>query len=325
MMASDPNASYLNTAQKFHKQRNGWNFAVKTGTTNDNYDGLMASWSAQYAVVSWVGHHTRQKALTTSMETLTTPITKGWMEAAHANLKPENWVAPTGIKTMPAYIVRNKVSRLSEVVPSPSTDLFPSWYQQKSGSSSAQTTDKVSGRVATSCTPELARQTLGNSNANSWNVDQWAGGSASSGSGTTTASSTATDNIHNCSDAPPSITLYAPQTCEADDGGCTITATVAQGTHALTDPSRAQFPGTVNFTVNGQNVKSSQVSESPSTVSFTYVPTSSGEITITAQVIDSVLYQATDKATLTATAASPTADNTNDIFPNRRGRSGNND
>ena len=300
MMASDPNASYLNSSLKFHTQKNGWHFAIKTGTTNDNYDGLMTSWSTQYAAVTWVGYHTRQKALTGgAMESLTGPVTKGWMEAAHANLKPENWVAPSGIKTLPAFVVRNKVSNLSEVVPSPSTDLFPSWYTPKGGNTT-QTTDRVSGRVATSCTPELARQTLGNSNANTWNVDKWAGGSAtnSSDSSNNKPASTATDNIHNCSDTPPTITVTAPPSCSADDGGCTVTATVAEGTHALTDPSRSQFPGTVNFLVNGQVVKTANVSDSPSTVSFTYVPTDNGSVVMTATVIDSVLYQATDQATI---------------------------
>ena len=319
MMASDPNASYMNASAKFHTQRNGWNFAIKTGTTNNNFDGLMTSWSTQYAAVSWIGYHTRQKPIEgTAMENLTGPINRGWMESAHANLKAENWVAPTGLKTLPAFVVRNKVSRLGEVVPSSSTDLFPSWYQPRGGSTS-QTTDKVSGRVATSCTPELARQTLGNSNANTWNVDQWAGGGANNNGGSsTTAAATATDNIHNCSDVPPSITVTAPPTCEADSGGCSITATVAQGTHALTDPTRAQFPGTVNFTINGQNVKTAQVSESPSTVTFTYMPTTSGEITVTVQVIDSVLYQASDRATLTAKATSPNPVSPTGALPNSR-------
>ncbi len=126
MMASDPNASYLPTSYKFHNQKNGWHFAVKTGTTNDNFDGLMASWSTQYAVASWVGYHTRQKAITgTSMEILTSPITRGWMEAAHANLKPENWTAPTGVKNLPAFVVRNKLSSLGEIVPSPSNRPLP--------------------------------------------------------------------------------------------------------------------------------------------------------------------------------------------------------
>jgi membrane peptidoglycan carboxypeptidase len=307
-MASDPNASYLNANQKQHRQKNGWKFAIKTGTTNDNYDGLMASWSTQYAVVTWVGYHTRQKALTgTAMENMTGPVTLGWMQAAHADLKAESWVAPTGIKSLPAFVVRNKVSRLSEIVPSPTNDLFPSWYTAKGGSTQ-QTTDRVSGRVATSCTPELARQTFGNSNANTWNVDKWSGGSATASSNSSTSTSsnaTATDNVHNCNDSQPSVTITAPASCSADSGGCTVTATVAQGTFPLSDDTRSQFPGTVNFLVGNNIVKSFTVSESPSTVSFTYVPTESGEVTLTAQIIDSVLYSATDKATITAEGATP--------------------
>lgn len=298
-MMADPNASYLPASYKFHRQKNGWNFAIKTGTTNDNYDGLMATWSTQYAAISWIGHHTRQQEIKgTSMEVLTSPIARGWMEAAHANLKAENWTAPNGIKKLPAFVVRNKVSSLGEVVPSQSTDLFPSWYQPKSAGSGSQTTDKVSNKIATSCTPTLAKQTFGNSNVNLWNVDQWAGG----GNNTGNTSSTATDDVHKCSDAPPSITVTAPASCDAEDGGCTVTATVTQGTHPLTSQRYAQFPGTVNFTIDGQVIKTFNVNESPSTVSFNYMPTSSGNITITAQVIDSVLYQATDTASIGVTA-----------------------
>lgn len=303
-MASDPSASYLNPSYKFQHQKNGWNFAVKTGTTNDNFDGLMTSWSTRYAVAAWVGYHTRNKAMTGgAMETMTEPITRGWMEAAHANLKPVAWTAPTGIKTLPAFVVRNHVG-VGSIEPSPTTDLFPSWYSPKGGTTT-QTTDKVSGRVATSCTPDLARQTYGNSNANTWNVDKWAGGNANSSSTSTSTTSTATDNVHNCNDSPPTITLTAPPSCNADDGGCTLTATVAQGTFPLSDDSRSQFPGTVNFMVNGTVVKTITVSDSPSTVTYTYVPTDSGSVTVSAQVIDSVLYQATDKATVNAQGATP--------------------
>ena len=70
-MASDPNASDLagscsattgtklsQGGYKFQRD-NGWDFAVKTGTNNDGFEGLMASWSTKYAVISWVGNHTR--------------------------------------------------------------------------------------------------------------------------------------------------------------------------------------------------------------------------------------------------------------------------
>ncbi len=301
-MASDPNASYLPTSYKFQNQKNGWKFAVKTGTTNDGYDGLMTSWSTKYAVVSWVGNHTRHVTLRSSMETLTSPLTRGWMEAAHADIKPVAWTKPASVKTLPAFTVRNKVSRLGEVIPSPSTDLFPGWYAPKSTASTTQTTDKVTGKIATSCTPELAKQTLSNSNANSWNVDIWNGGTTSNTSNATPASK-ATDDVHSCNDTPPSITVTAPAICPEE--GCSITATVTQGTHALTDPDYPSFPGTVNFTINGQVVHTESVSDSPSSVKFTYVPTDSGDIAITAQVIDSVLYQATDSANFTKQVADP--------------------
>lgn len=312
-MMADANASYLPASFKFQNQKNGWKFAVKTGTTNDGYDGLMASWSSKYAVVSWVGHHTRRVELKSSMETLTSPLTRGWMEAAHADLKPVAWEKPPTLKTMPAFIVRSKVSRLGEVVPSSATDLFPSTYQPKSSASTTQVTDRVSNKVATSCTPELARQNLSNSNASTWNVDLWNGGSTSPTNTASTASK-ATDDIHSCNDSPPSVTITAPATCDADEGGCTITATATQGTHLLSDPARAQHGGTVNFIVNGQTVKTSNAADSPSTVSFTYVPTANGPISITAQVIDSVLYQAKDTANFTGavaealTVTSPTND-----------------
>jgi membrane peptidoglycan carboxypeptidase len=318
-MASDPNASYLpgsctsttcttlaHGGYKFQRD-NGSTFAVKTGTTNDGFDGLMTSWSSKYAVVSWVGNHQRNKDLSAAsgaaMETLTEPLTRGMMEAAEVGKPPATWTAPADVKTAPAFVVRNHI-HYGDIEPSPSNDLFPSWYVGKSTTSTSQTIDKVSGNIATNCTPALARTTSTNSNVATWNVDLWNGGSPNTTS-TATTTTTKTDDVHSCNDTPPSITVTAPATCDADEGGCTITATATQGTHALTDPAYSQFPGTVNFTINGQIVKTASVSDSPSTVSFTYLPTTSGNITVTAQVIDSVLYQATDTATFTATVANP--------------------
>ena len=307
-MASDPNASYLPASFKFQNQKNGWKFAVKTGTTNDGYDGLMTSWSPKYAVVSWVGHHTRHVELKSSMEVLTSPLTRGWMEAAHADLKPVAWAKPAAIKTLPAFIVRSKVSRLGEVVPSPSNDLFPSWYATKSNASTSQINDKVSGKIATSCTPELAKDTQFNSNASGWNVDLWNGGTTSSASPTTQANK-ATDDVHSCNDTPPTITVTPPRSCDAtnleDPRGCPITATVTAGTHPFNDPDHAAFPGTINFLLDGQVIHSEAVNDSPSTITYYFIPTESKDISVTVQVIDSVLYQATDKANFTARVADP--------------------
>ncbi len=303
-MLSDPNATYLPSSYKFQHD-NGWNFAVKTGTTNDNFDGLMTSWSTQYAVVSWVGYHTRNKAMAGgAMEIMTEPITRGLMEAAHASLKPINWVQPATVKVAAAYVIHSHVG-IGSVEPSPSTDVYPNWYQAKTGNTS-QVIDKVSGLTATSCTPDAAKSTEGNSNTNAFSVDQFINGTLNKNANASSTSAGATDNVHNCGDSPPTITLTVPDTCDATDNGgqgCAITATVTQGTHALTDPQYASYPGTVTFTLNGQVIKTSSVSDSPSTVSFFYAPTSNGTGNLSASVTDSVLYSGTDSANFTLAAA----------------------
>lgn len=331
-MASDPNASYLpgscsattctslsRGGYKFQRD-NGWRFAVKTGTTNDGFDGLMASWSTQYAVVSWVGNHMRNIDLTAarhaSMEQLTEPLTRGMMEAAHANMKPVNWTAPAGIKTLPAFVITKHI-HYGDVEPSPSTDLYPSWYTAKTNTNTSQVIDKVSGKIATSCTPDAAKETQGNGNGNAFSVDIFVTGS-------TTTSSTATDDVHNCNDAKPSVTLTAPASCTVGSV-CTFTVTVSQGTHPL---SSDKFPGTVTLYVDGNKIGAQNVSNSPTTATFTYTPTGAEAATIKVEAVDSVLYTGTNEATTSFTAAtatqtnSPVTTNTNNNVRLTQRRSG---
>ncbi len=316
-MASDPRASYLPGncnnytcygGYKFQRY-NGWNFAVKTGTTNNGFDGLMTSWSTKYAVVSWVGNHTRNVELNTSMEYLTEPLTRNMMEYAHKDLKASNWTQPKDIKVASAFIVRNHI-HFGDQEPSPSTDLYPSWYVGggSSGKNTSATIDKVSGKLATSCTPSAAKEYVYNANVASWNVDIFKGGVANIGHGGSNSKSTnsasASDDIHNCNDSPPTVTVNGGNaiTCQTT---CTITATVTQGTHQLNDPQYAQYPGTMTFSLNGHAIKTQRVASSPSTVSFTYTPTSSGNGTLSVTVTDSVLYSGSSSVPI-AYATAPT-------------------
>lgn len=277
---ADPKASYLRTDRKFHDYK-GWKFAIKTGTTNDNKDGLMISYSTQYAVAVWVGEHRRQVEMKGSMEDMTQPIVQGWMRGAHDPIKPVNWTKPGNVKMVPAYVIRKKVSRLAESIPSPGTDLAPSWYKEPTGagSGSSQVIDKVSGLLATGCTPEGAKETQSGGNDNIFSVDTF----MKKG---TTPTTTEQDNVHNCSDAKPQLTLTAPASCIAS---CAFTVTVTQGTHALNSD---KFPGVVDLYINGQKVQSQNVATSPSTVTFTYTPTAIGNASVEARVTDSVLYTA---------------------------------
>jgi membrane peptidoglycan carboxypeptidase len=275
---SDPKASYLRPDRKFHNYK-GWKFAIKTGTTNDAKDGLMASFSTQYAAVTWVGHHDRHE-MSGAMENMTQPIIQGWMQGAHDPIKPVNWTSPSDIKTLPAYIVRNKISAQYEVVPSPANDLYPSWYKQPTAQgSSSETIDKVSNKTATSCTPDLAKETQGGGNDNAFSVDIFVN-KHSTGSSPTAGQ----DDIHNCSDAKPEISMSAPDTCT---NTCAITVTATQGTHPI---SSERFPGQVELYINGQRIEAKPATTSPTTVTFIYVPTASGPGSVEARIIDSVLY-----------------------------------
>jgi membrane peptidoglycan carboxypeptidase len=281
---SDPNASYLRKDRKYHRYK-GWNFAIKTGTTNDAKDGLMMSYSTQYAAGVWVGYHNRQKEMTGAMENMTQPILRGWMQTAHDNIKPVNWTKPSDVQTLPAYIVRSKLSNLGEVIPSPSTDLYPAWYKQSNkDSSSKKTIDKVSGKLATSCTPDMAKEEQSGANDNVFSADIFVG--------TNSSNTTAQDDVHKCDDVKPQVTLTVPANC---NGSCTITATVTQGTHAI---SGDRFFGTVELYINGNKVQTQAVSTSPASAYFTYTPTSAGTVTVEAKVIDSVLYSGSDSATM---------------------------
>jgi membrane peptidoglycan carboxypeptidase len=302
-MLDDPRATYLQPYQKFQNY-DGWNIAVKTGTENQEYNGVMTAWSTQYAVIGFAGYHTLDKPLEEGhFEDITEPITRTWMEQALTALhtKAVNWIEPANVKSIPGFIQRVSTGYGAEV-PGPTDDLYPSFYTGKnSGSGSVETIDKVSGLKATTCTPASAKETIGGYDDNSYSIDifypKMTTTSALEG-GTSATASTATDNIHSCNDSPPTITLTSPTTCTTS---CVITATVTQGTHPLTSSQYPNYPGTVNFLLNGKVINKQYVSSSPSTVSFTYTPPASGSGTLTATVTDSVLYEGSNSSHITYT------------------------
>lgn len=286
-MLSDPNASYFPAGRKPQRYKN-WKFAMKTGTTNDAKDGWMTGYSSKYSASVWVGYHTRRVEMRGTMESMTQPIWQGWMQAAHANLQAEDWQKPAGVKTAPAYVVRTHVG-IGSVEPSPANDIYPSWYQNtKKVSNAKKTIDKVSNKLATNCTPPRAKQEINETDAESFSGDQFHGGGA--------ANSSEQDDIHKCEDVKPTISL----SIEPNSDGFRLIATVNQGTHPL---SGDKFKGNVNFLVDGQVIPGgSYTVASPGTVVYEkYVPSFVGAKTITAEIIDSVLYDASTTGTVSGT------------------------
>ena len=275
---SDPNASYF--SRKLHRYKD-WKFSLKTGTTNDAKDGLLMGYSTNYAAGVWVGYHNRRVQMRGFMETMTQPIWNGFMTRVHDKIKAEERVRPKGVQTLPAYVVKTHVG-VGSVEPSPANDLYPSWYQKPSKTtSSKRTIDIVSNKLATDCTPDRAKKEVNDTEAENFSGDTFhaAGGDTSD-----------KDDIHKCDDVKPAISISgAPASCS---DSCTISVNISQGTHPL---SSATFPGTVNIIIDGQIVQAFNA-DTPGSRSLTFSYSGDGTNSVTAEIIDSVLYSGSSNA-----------------------------
>jgi len=270
-MMSDPKASYMST--KIHRYKNH-KFSVKTGTTNDSKDGWLMGFSTQYSAGVWVGHHTRRVIANAFMESMTQPIWRGFMQRVHDSLPPEERPIPVGIQTLPAFVVTSHVG-VGSVEPSPATDIFPSWYKKPTGSGNdKRIIDQVSGKLASECTPELAKKEIDDKDASNFSGDTFAN-----------STNEEKDDVHKCDDIKPTAdTLTALPT--GLPGQYTINAYVASGTHPW---SSDKFKGSVSFKINDQVVNTQEVT-SNGIYSFTYQAAAEGLQTIIVEPTDSALY-----------------------------------
>lgn len=286
-MISDPKASYFRNPkpQRFNSSKGEWKFGLKTGTTNEAKDGLMLGFSSKYAVGVWVGYHDHTRAMSGGMENMTLPIWQGWMKAAHQDTVPKDIAKPAGVQLLPAYIIQNHIGYGSEE-PSPSNDLFPSWYVNKNSTAGKkQVIDIISNKLSTECTPDLAKKTLDSAGANAFSGDTFVTGGS--------ANIDQKDDIHNCADNKPTVSISVGN---GTGNTYTISATVGQGTHDLTG-NEEKGAGKVNILIDGQVVQTFDISACASnTCTTNYTPTAGGDHSVTAQVIDSVLYDTTSSS-----------------------------
>jgi membrane peptidoglycan carboxypeptidase len=321
-MLSDHNASFMGPLLR---DTTGWNIAYKSGTQFEQYNGLVMAASTQYAVGMWVGcpdHCTQNPTCndgsagnpvylpcgsTQQMEYMTVPLVKSFMLSVLKSIPVSNWVAPAGIQTLPAYCQTRRLN--SDTPPSNCTnytDIYPSWYKQ-SQAAKGGTFDSVSGDLATSCTPALAKVTIGaSSNVSIYSIDPFYTVSLTGQQSTVDLYNSAkNDPVHLCSDSHPTVTLN-PQSAAATtpigatctSGTCTFDITVLQGTHPLTSSA---FPLQVDALVGGQSIPatcnnfnpSMDPNNSPNTAEdsdCTFSYSTSGTFSLTVQIIDSVLY-----------------------------------
>jgi membrane peptidoglycan carboxypeptidase len=276
-MMADPRASYM--SRKNHDYK-GWDFSLKTGTTNDNRDGWLMGFSTKYAAGVWVGHHTGQVEMSGFMETMTQPIWANFMQRAHDNIEPVARQRPTGIQELPAYVVRNHVG-VSSIEPSPATDLFPSWYVKPGGDTREKVTrDKVSGKIATECTPPLALEEVIQSDASAYSSDPFVDSGSATGD---------KDDVHKCEDVKPTVSLTA---IDNGDGSYTFKVSAGNGTHPI---SSDMFKGQLNLTIDGQAIPNGFIQiAGPGTYTVNYTSIYDTTKTVQVEITDSVLYTSLD-------------------------------
>ena len=303
----DPQVSYLmahilsdNRARSFVFGANnplqipGRTVAAKTGSTEQFNDAWTMGFSPDLVTGVWAGNNDN-KPMTSSAVSISAPIWNDYMRKALEDYpKDSNWTRPSGIKEVTLDPNTGQQSSRGR------TDLFPSWYKPETNSGvRTARVDRVSGKLATECTPEAAIQTVtaGQIKPEIPATDplyrNWAGPVASlaqrigyaSGGGVIP---TQNDDVHKCSDTKPTVQVSADGSSKLK-----ITANVSSGTHTA-NKLTIYFDDQV---ISTQNINGS------TNYSFDYTPTSSGSHTIRAVVTDTAMYSGSDETTITTEAA----------------------
>lgn len=278
---------------------------VKTGTTEHFNDAWTVGFTPDMTAGVWVGNN-NNAPMNDAAAAIAAPVWVNYMNAVHKTERKTNTAAferPEGIKTLTLDRKTGRAVTEATADSDKMTDIFPSWYTPMTsvGGRSAEI-DKVSGKLATQCTPALARQTAYSSAVvpeisskdpaySQWFSAMQAKGIANSG----TTLPTESDNVHECDDIRPKVTISG-----ATGGGPTyhLNAQVVLGTFGTTKPGAGSAQLQVYF--DDQIVSTQQISAS-GTYPVTYSPTTSGSHIFKAVVTDTGLYQASDDATVNVT------------------------
>ncbi len=264
----------------------GLTMAVKTGTTDSERDGWMMAYTTSLVAGSWVGNNDNEPMYSSSY-TMTGSVMMEFMRRAHEGQEDEAFPRPDGIKSV---TLNSKTGRQADGGSGGThTDIFPSWYKPiGKGDSKEVVIDTVSGKIATECTPERAKQKKTASGVlpeipeTDPMFSAWA---RSAPYGPTGGADGEKDDVHKCSDALPNVSISATH---VGGGIYTLSATVSKGTHPL---------GTLNFKVGGQIVSSQEIS-SNGTYDYTHTFTTTGNHKVDAEVIDKVLYDNSNSTTV---------------------------
>ncbi|MBP9813411.1 transglycosylase domain-containing protein [Candidatus Nomurabacteria bacterium] len=280
-MLSDTRASILGTQYRIK----GTTSAFKTGTTNNNENGWLVGYTSDVVFGIWSGHH-ENKQMTQYTNSVLGPAWNGFLTEAAKGRPNKGWAKPASMKTVCMNLTTGYATTSGG-----KCDIFPSWYTPRYPNNDKRATiDSVSGKLATECTPERAKQAVvGGGIASELPSSDplyrnWIAPVTARYGQTGGAIPTDKDDIHSCDPAEKPAVEITTAT-KNPDGTYTISATVTKGKYDLK---------TLSFTIDGVVPPGASFDvTNTQTVSFKYTPTASTSTLVTANVVDSVLYDAT--------------------------------
>lgn len=261
----------------------GRTVAAKTGTTTDYRDAWTMGYSTNLVAGVWAGNNDNS-AMTQSASSVSAPVWNSFMKKALTG-PDEKFARPSGIKEVTLDATTGRLA--SDKTKNKRTDIFPSWYKPAAAGAGDVRIDKVSGKEATECTPELAIETngggsvlpeipLGDPSYGRWDAGVAAGLGFHYGS--TTGGTGGRDDKHSCSDVKPTVDLKVNGT----GGSYTFTAIATSGTFAVTR---------IEIKLDGQIIGTKEVN-GDSSYNLAYNVTDPGSHTVQATVIDAGFYSA---------------------------------
>lgn len=268
---------------------NGRPGAVKTGTTENYRDAWTVGYTPSLVAGVWAGNNDN-KSMSRAASAVSAPIWRDFMNKVLAGTAVEQFERPAGIKeiTLDANTGR---------LPAPGaktlrTDIFPSWYKPPNATDAKSAEiDKLSGKLATACTPPLAKETVYSSEIHAeippsdlayvrWDppVQELARKLGYKEGGNLPTDS---DDLHKCDDVRPKVDLTVTG---LDSDSFRVKAQVTSGTHTANK---------LEIFLDNQIISTQTINGSTS-YQFDHTIGENGNHTFKAVVTDSALYSAED-------------------------------
>jgi len=276
----------------------------KTGTTEHYNDGWTMGFTPDLVGGVWVGNN-NNAVMSSAAADVAAPIWKAYMTAAIGKSSTDAFAKPTGIKTV--TLDKQTGRSVTQATINSTVDQFGAWYvPMLSATGKNADIDKVSGKLATDCTPALARQTAYSSAvvpeipSTDGEFPNWLAGMRARGLSTGgTVLPTDSDDVHSCSDTKPRVTIDG-----LSGGGPSykFKANVTLGTFGTDKPGTGSARLQVYF--DDQVVSTQDIPDSDTYTVGPITATSTGSHTIKAVITDTGLYQGTDEQTVNVTTIS---------------------